>query len=119
MTMSLLSRLLGTEKPKTDRRRAGRVHGAGIRVRIDSHVYPVGDLSGSGLRVENYDGSIVERQAVHFELHLMTANRITKMPAHGVAIRCDTDGLAIRFSKMLPFYRRQLEEFVSRGEISV
>ena len=117
--MSLLSRLMGIDKPRTDRRHIRRIHGAGIRVKIDSHVYPVGDLSGTGLRVENYDGSIVERQAVHFELHLMVANRISKLPAHGVAIRMDPEGLAIRFSKMQPYYRKMLEEFVTNGEISV
>lgn len=117
--MSFLSRLLGSEKPKTDRRRARRIHGASMRVRVDSHVYPVGDLSNTGLRIENYDGSVVVGQAVNFELHLMAANRVTKFPAHGVAIRLDEEGLALRFAKMQPFYRRMLEEFVSKGVISV
>ena len=109
--MSLFNGLFGARRHAEDREH-DRAPGHGVRVRIDSHVYQVEDLSPVGFRLYPYDGDLIARQQFNFRFQLVLNGESHDFPCKGYVVRIDEKGLAAKYQRPQPYYQHILAEYL-------
>ncbi|MCR9219987.1 MAG: hypothetical protein NXI21_07145 [Alphaproteobacteria bacterium] len=97
-----------------ERRRVPRVQGLGARVIIDAVEYDVLDWAENSFRIAGYDGSLIERQIVHFRFLLVYREETWEWPGIGRVVRRDGERreLAVIFQAPEEPFRTRLAQVI-------
>jgi len=109
--MSLFGGLFQQRK-NDENRKHDRIPGHGARVQIDSHHYPVEDISTVGFRLFPYEGDLIVRQQFSFRFKLVLSGESYDIPSHGLVVRIDEFGLAARYQRPQPYYQHIMAEYL-------
>eukprot|EP00752_Nemacystus_decipiens_P000712 g712.t1 len=116
--MSLFGGLFsGASKKSAEPREHERAPGHGARVQIDSKTYTVADLSTVAFRLSPYEGDLIERQQFGFRFHIVLNGESHEIPARGVVVRIDENGLAAKYQRPQPYHQHVLQEYVRLTEM--
>ena len=94
-------------------RRAGRALLRDAAVKIDSKTYPVKDINEYGFVVEGYQGDLVPRQRVYFDLVIQLGEREDAYATDAVVVRNADHTLVCKFQDMRRDAQRALQALVS------
>jgi hypothetical protein len=78
-------------------------------VKIDSKVFPVVDMNEAGLIVEPYDGDLVVKQRVYFDLIIPLGEKDEMFRAEATVMRRDGDRLIGKFNDLRKDARRAIQ----------
>jgi hypothetical protein len=82
-------------------------------VKIDSKTYPVKDINELGFVVAHYQGDLVPRQRVYFDLLIQLGEREDAYAVDGLVVRTADRTLVCKFNDLRPDAKRALAQLVA------
>jgi hypothetical protein len=77
-------------------------------MKVDSKIYTVADIGEAGLVVEPYDGDLVPKQRVYFELIIPVGDKDQSYRAEATVIRVQDKRLIAKFNELRTDTRRAI-----------
>ena len=95
------------------RGRTGRALYREAAIKIDSKTYPVLDINTQGFVVEHYEGDLVAKQRVYFDLMIQLGDREDIYRTEAVVVRTKDKVLVCRFEDLRRDASRAIEQLVA------
>ena len=95
------------------RGRTGRALYREAAIKIDSKTYPVVDINTQGFVVEHYEGDLVPKQRVYFDLLIQMGEREDMYRTEAVVVRVKDKILVCRFEDLRRDAHRAIEQLVA------
>ncbi|MBI3514793.1 MAG: hypothetical protein HY060_12135 [Proteobacteria bacterium] len=98
---------------RTESGRQGRTLFREAAIKIDSKMYPILDINEQGFVVENYDGDLVPKQRVYFDLLIQLGEREEVYRTEAVVVRVSEKILVCRFEDQRKDAARAIQALIA------
>ena len=102
-----------SQAAEAGRGRTGRALYREAAIKIDSKTYPVLDINLQGFVVEHYEGDLVPKQRVHFDLLIQLGEREEVYSTEAVVVRTAEKILVCRFEDLRRDAQRAIAQLVA------
>ena len=93
--------------------RQGKASSPEVAIKIDSKTYPILDINEQGFVVENYDGDLVPKQRVYFDLLIQVGETEKAYRTEAVVIRISEKILVCRFEDQRKDAARAIQTLIA------